>query len=221
MRERSYSGADNVYNPYEKRRGRIGLAVPIAMLILCAAAMVGLGYAALVSDVTNTDNVVAADGLTARLEDGSGNLLGSSGFDATAEEITYSNSQDDDEQVFIVAAQELVLGGATLNIHVTDPAVTSVTMYYVITWTVASAPTTYGITTSLDGGGQTVAGTATSASPATITLTSAANSADGQDFVLVLNGDIAGSSTLSNKPVNLTYTITIYVAPVTPVTPPE
>jgi hypothetical protein len=221
LRERSYSGADNVYNPYEKRRGRIGLAVPIAMLILCAAAMVGLGYAALVSDVTNTDNVVAADGLTARLEDGSGNLLGSSGFDATAEEITYSNSQDDDEQVFIVAAQELVLGGATLNIHVTDPAVTSVTMYYVITWTVASAPTTYGITTSLDGGGQTVAGTATSASPATITLTSAANSADGQDFVLVLNGDIAGSSTLSNKPVNLTYTITIYVAPVTPVTPPE
>ena len=201
---------------YRNERNRKKLLVPVVALVVCAAAMIGLGYAALVSDVTNTDNVVAADGLTARLEDGSGNLLGSSGFDATAEEITYSNSQDDDEQVFIVAAQELVLGGATLNIHVTDPAVTSVTMYYVITWTVASAPTTYGITTSLDVGGQTVAGTATSASPATITLTSAANSADGQDFVLVLNGDIAGSSTLSNKPVDLTYTITIYVAPVPP-----
>ena len=198
---------------YRNERNRKKLLIPVVALVLCAAAMIGLGYAALVSDVTNTDNVVAADGLTARLEDGSGDLLGSSGFDATAEEITYSNSQDDDEQVFIVAAQELVLGGATLNIHVTDPAVTSVTMYYVITWTAASAPTTYGITTSLDVGGQTVAGTATSASPATITLTSAANSADGQDFVLVLNGDIAGSSTLSNKPVDLTYTITIYVAP--------
>ncbi len=194
----------------------IGIVKFVAAGMTASAAMIGLGYAALVSDVTNTDNVIAAEGLTARLEDGSGNLLGSSGFDATAEEITYSNSQDDDEQVFIVAAQELVLGGATLNIHVTDPAVTSVTMYYVITWTVASAPTTYGITTSLDVGGQTVAGTATSASPATITLTSAANSADGQDFVLVLNGDIAGSSTLSNKPVDLTYTITIYVAPVPP-----
>ncbi len=201
---------------YRNERNRKKLLVPVVALVVCAAAMIGLGYAALVSDVTNTDNVIAAEGLTARLEDGSGNLLGSSGFDATAEEITYSNSQDDDEQVFIVAAQELVLGGATLNIHVTDPAVTSVTMYYVITWTVASAPTTYGITTSLDVGGQTVAGTATSASPATITLTSAANSADGQDFVLVLNGDIAGSSTLSNKPVDLTYTITIYVAPVPP-----
>jgi len=206
---------------YRNERNRKKLLIPVVALVLCAAAMIGLGYAALVSDVTNTDNVVAADGLTARLEDGSGNLLGSSGFDKTAEEITYSNSQNNDGQKFIVAAQELVLGGATLNIHVTNPAVTSVTMYYVITWTAASAPTTYGITTSLDVGGQTVAGTATSASPATITLTSAANSADGQDFVLVLNGDIAGSSTLSNKPVNLTYTITIYVAPVTPVTPPE
>jgi hypothetical protein len=200
---------------YRNERNRKKLLIPVVALVLCAAAMIGLGYAALVSDVTNTDNVVAADGLTARLEDGSGNLLGSSGFDATAEEITYSNSQDDDEQVFIVAAQELVLGGATLNIHVTDPAVTSVTMYYAITWTDASAPATYGITTSLDVGGQTVAGTATSASPATITLTSDASTADGQDFVLVLNGDIAGSSTLSNKPVDLTYTITIYVAPVT------
>ncbi len=200
---------------YRNERNRKKLLIPVVALVLCAAAMIGLGYAALVSDVTNTDNVVAADGLTARLEDGSGNLLGSSGFDATAEEITYSNSQDDDKQEFIVAAQELVLGGATLNIHVTDSEVKSVTMYYVIEWTAASAPTTYGITTSLDVGGQTVAGTATSASPATITLTSDASTADGQDFVLVLNGDIAGSSTLSNKPVDLTYTITIYVAPVT------
>ena len=200
---------------YRNERNRKKLLIPVVALVLCAAAMIGLGYAALVSDVTNTDNVVAADGLTARLEDGSGNLLGSSGFDATAEEITYSNSQYDDGQVFIVAAQELVLGRATLNIHVTDSTVEYVTMYYAIEWTDASAPATYGITTSLDVGGQTVAGTATSASPATITLTSDASTADGQDFVLVLNGDIAGSSTLSNKPVDLTYTIKIYVAPVT------
>jgi len=55
--------------------------------------------------------------------------LGSSGFDETAEVITYSNSQNDDEQVFIVAPQELVLGGATLNIHVTDTSVKSITVY--------------------------------------------------------------------------------------------
>ncbi|MGE0014616.1 MAG: hypothetical protein AB7S83_00240 [Candidatus Methanomethylophilaceae archaeon] len=200
---------------YGNKRNQKKLLIPVVALILCAAAMIGLGYAALVSSVTNTDNVVAADGLTARLEDGSGNLLGQSGFDASAEDITYRNSQNNDNQVFIVDAQELVLGGATLNIHVTDSSVTSVTMYYVITWTDASAPTTYGITTSLDVGGQTVDGTATSTSPVIVNLTGAASSPEGQDFVLVLNGDIAGSSTLSNKPVDLTYTITIYVAPVT------
>ncbi|MGE4211897.1 MAG: hypothetical protein AB7E75_00845 [Candidatus Methanomethylophilaceae archaeon] len=210
---------------YRNERNRKKLLIPVVALVLCAAAMIGLGYAALVSDVTNTDNVVAADGLTARLEDGSGDLLGSSGFDATAEEITYSNSQDDDEQVFIVPAQELVLGGATLNIHVTDTSVTSITVYYVLKWTVTSTPTTYDITTSLEMTPQveespvttmvadttTVAGTQTSA-PVTVSLTSDAYEA-GQDFALVLKGDIGGSDTLSDKPVDLTYTITIYVAP--------
>ncbi len=206
---------------YRNERNRKKLLVPVVALVVCAAAMIGLGYAALVSDVTNTDNVIAAEGLTARLEDGSGNLLGSSGFDETAEEITYSNTQNNTEQVFVVAAQELVLGGATLNIHVTDTSVTSITVYYVLTWTVASTPTTYDITTSLEMTQQvegspvttTVAGTATSATPVTVSLTSDAYTEAGQDFVLVLNGDIGGSNTLSDKPVDLTYTITIYVAP--------
>ena len=210
---------------YRNERNRKKLLIPVVALVLCAAAMIGLGYAALVSDVTNTDNVVAADGLTARLEDGSGDLLGSSGFDATAEEITYSNSQDDDEQVFIVAAQELVLGGATLNIHVTDTSVESITVYYVLEWTDTDTPTTYDITTSLEMRQQveespvatmvadttTVEGTMTSAQ-VTVILTSA-NTEAGQDFDLVLKGVIGGSDTLSDKPVDLTYNITIYVAP--------
>jgi hypothetical protein len=200
---------------YGNKRNQKKLLIPVVALILCAAAMIGLGYAALVSSVTNTDNVVAADGLTARLEDGSGNLLGQSGFDASAEEITYRSDQVNGVHVFIVDAQERVLGGATLNIHVTDSTVTSMTMYYVITWTDASVPTTYGITTSLDVGGQTVDGTATSTSPATVNLTGAASSPEGQDFVLVLNGSVAGNSTLSTVPVNQTYSITIYVAPAT------
>ncbi len=200
---------------YKNERNRKKLLVPVVALVLCAAAMIGLGYAALVSDVTNTDNVVAADGLTARLEDGNGNLLSSSGFDATADDLTYSNSQNNSTNVYKVPAQNIVLGGATLNIHVTDPSVTSVNVYYVITWTDASAPATYGITTALDMGGQTVAGTATSVSPAAVNLTSDASSVDGQDFVLVLNGTVAGSDVLSNKPVDLTYTITIYVSPIT------
>ncbi|MFA7028649.1 MAG: hypothetical protein WC163_11825 [Sulfurovum sp.] len=205
---------------YRNERNRKKLLIPVVALVLCAAAMIGLGYAALVSDVTNTDNVVAADGLTARLEDGSGDLLGSSGFDATAEEITYSNSQDDDEQVFIVAAQELVLGGATLNIHVTDTSVESITVYYVLEWTDTDTPTTYDITTSLEMRQPvegtvtaTVEGTATSTTPVTVSLNSDAYEETGQDFVLVLNGHIGGSNTLSDKPVDLTYTITIYVAP--------
>ena len=209
---------------YRNERNRKKLLVPVVALVVCAAAMIGLGYAALVSDVANTDNVIAAEGLTARLEDGSGNLLGSSGFDETAGVITYSNSQDDNEQVFIVAAQELVLGRATLNIHVTDTSVTSITVYYVLAWTVTSTPTTYNITTSLEMTPQvegspvttTVAGTEISATPVTVSLTLEpdAYTGAGQDFDLVLKGYIGGSNTLSNKPVNLTYNITIYVAPV-------
>ena len=178
--------------------------------------MIGLGYAALNSDVTNTDNVVAAEGLTATLTDGSGgSLLAAGGFDATAEDIIYNNSQNNGTNYYKVAAQDLVLGGATLNIHVTDPTVTSVTMYYVITWTDADAPTTYGITTDLDVGSENVLGTATSSAPATVDLTAAAAGATGQDFTLVLNGTVAGSDTLTTKPIDLTYTITIYVSPVT------
>ena len=58
----------------------------------------------------------------------------------------------------------------------------------------------------------TVEGTTTSA-PVTVSLNSDAYEETGQDFVLVLNGHIGGSNTLSDKPVDLTYTITIYVAP--------
>jgi len=45
---------------YKNERNRKKLLVPVVALVVCAAAMIGLGYAALVSDVTNTDNVIAA-----------------------------------------------------------------------------------------------------------------------------------------------------------------
>ena len=52
---------------YKSERGHKKLLVPVVALLLCAAAMVGLGYAALNSDVTNTNNIITTDGLTAKL----------------------------------------------------------------------------------------------------------------------------------------------------------
>ncbi len=55
------SGRDHMYNSYKNERSRKRLVVPVIVLMLCAAALVGLGYAALTSTVTNQANVVAGD----------------------------------------------------------------------------------------------------------------------------------------------------------------
>ncbi|MFA7037211.1 MAG: hypothetical protein WC183_12935, partial [Methanosarcina sp.] len=60
---------------YRNERNRKKLLIPVVALVLCAAAMIGLGYAALTSTVTNQANVVAGDGLSADLVDSDGNAL--------------------------------------------------------------------------------------------------------------------------------------------------
>ena len=70
-------------NSYKKESGsrHKKLLVPLVALLLCAAAMVGVGYAALMSDVTNTGNVITSDGITLTITDGTDQASGK--FDAT------------------------------------------------------------------------------------------------------------------------------------------
>lgn len=201
---------------YKNERNHKKLMVPIIALILCAAAMVGLGYAALTSSTaTNTDNVVGAEGLVVKLVDEEDNLLTANGFSGYTgvSIIEYSSIQNNDGIEYkIDTFGNLVLGGAKLNIHVDDPNIEEVKMYYEITWgDGVDAP--YGITTSLNVAGMIVNGTADSDSPVTITLdAAAAHSEDGQDFALVLNGNMPIINELSeNPPEQLKYNITIYV----------
>lgn len=200
---------------YKSERGHKKLLVPVVALLLCAAAMVGLGYAALVSDVTNTGNVVAVDGLTATFTDDEGEgedgLLNAGSFSAHAV-IKYNNKQTNSSNIYTIDAQTLVLGEATLNIHVTDPDLEQVSISHAIDWTTGTPATA--IETSLLVNGE-VPGT-TESGDLILNLTSAARGEDGQNFTLTLMGNVASSSTLTDKPdAELKYDITVYVKRIT------
>jgi len=193
---------------YKNERSRKKLLVPVVALLLCATAMVGLGYAALVSDVTNTNNVITSDGLTAKLVDGD-NLLDEGGFVA-AEDILWESSQTDKSITY--TANE-ILGGAILKIHVSDPTVTQVTMKYEITWK-DGADTTYTIITELS-----VVNNTTSVNKDlsegisdTIVLKSEASESQDFEFTLVLSGQLSITKNDLVMPYDdLTYDIKIYV----------
>lgn len=59
-------------NTYKEEKGNKHkkLLVPLVALLLCAAAMIGVGYAALASDVTNTGNTIEMEGITLELKNG-------------------------------------------------------------------------------------------------------------------------------------------------------
>jgi len=215
LRERSYSGADNVYNPYEKRRGRIGLAVPIAMLILCAAAMVGLGYASLTSVVTNQANVVAGEGLDAELRGSDGNLLAGTEFSAGADKIDFGTKQTDGraKTYYVTSTDGLKLGGATLFLRTIDSGVTAVDITYEVTFyedgVEVTDGTPYGIT---------VNHMLKITSPESGVLASnegVAVNGTGIAYTVELLADIVAADGLPVEPSKLSYDITITIAPVT------
>ena len=195
---------------YKNERGHKKLLVPVVALVLCAAAMIGLGYAALVSDVTNTANVVAADGLKASLLDGDGDDLMGSDFASDEDVINFSTTTTNGVLKYKVEVDdEIKLGGAILEVEAltTDGTanVTQVNVWYEITWSTGAAP--YGMTTSLDIGTQTITAGSANGTTAPLTLTGAT------EFAVVLNGAIASESIESAAPDIPTYSITFHVVP--------
>jgi len=195
---------------YRNERNRKKLLIPVVALVLCAAAMIGLGYAALTSTVTNQANVVAGDGLSADLVDSDGNALTGHDFANDEDVIHYGTSTIDGVTTYYVSADsEIKLGGAVLEVEALTTSgvanVTQVNVWYEITWSSGSAP--YGMTTSLNIGGQTI-------SPGEANKTAALALSGATEFAVVLNGaipdDVAG---LDDVPVIPTYSITFYVVP--------
>ena len=81
-------------NSYKKESGsrHKKLLVPLVALLLCAAAMVGVGYAALMSDVTNTGNTIDSDGLTLNITDGVSEASGILDATVSYQSTTVSNT---------------------------------------------------------------------------------------------------------------------------------
>ncbi len=199
---------------YRNERNRKKLLIPVVALVLCAAAMIGLGYAALTSTVTNQANVVAGDGLSANLVDSEGDPLTGQDFANDEDVIHYGTSTIDEVTTYYVSADsEIKLGGAILEVEALTTSgvanVTQVDVWYEITWSSGSAP--YGMTTSLDIGGQTI-----SAGEANGTTTPLALSG-ATEFAVVLKGaipELPANYGLEDEPVIPTYSITFYVVPV-------
>jgi len=209
IRERSYD------NSYKNERSRKKLLVPVVALVVCAAAMIGLGYAALVSDVTNTANVVVGDGLTADLysdfETEDGVRLTGQDFAKDEDAINYSTSTVNGSTTYKVDADdEIKLGGAVLRVEALTTAgtanVTQVDVWYEITWSTGSAP--FGMTSSLEIGGQTITPGEDNGTATLLALSGAT------EFAVVLNGAIPYDVTgLASMPEIPTYSITFHVVP--------
>ncbi len=114
---------------------------------------------------------------------------------------------------YVSADSEIKLGGAVLEVEALTTSgvanVTQVNVWYEITWSSGSAP--YGMTTSLDIGGQTI-----SAGEANGTTTPLALSG-ATEFAVVLKGaipELPANYGLEDEPVIPTYSITFYVVPV-------
>lgn len=141
----------------DERRHRRRVLIPIMTFLLCLSAMMAIGYSALISDVTNGANLIAADGLDAKFLDEDGEILGRGEFAQSANRgtgagrIHYGCERvDGNPPTFFVRSQSLELGKAFLDIRPPEHSdVRFVTIWYEMDWTVADPESLYGMATSL------------------------------------------------------------------------
>ena len=140
-----------------ERRHRRRAVIPIITFLLCLSAMIAVGYSALISDVTNEANLIAADGLDVKFLNGDGEILEGGEFargangGTGASRIRYGFERvDDHAPTFLVCSQSLELGQAILDIRPLESSdVRYVTVWYELSWTAADPESLYGMTTSL------------------------------------------------------------------------
>lgn len=208
-------------NSYKKESGsrHKKLLVPMVALLLCAAAMVGVGYAALMSDVTNTGNEMDTDGYTVKFSGTAATAAGRFG----SMQIDYGSHTNLGVTTYYFASiTDKPMGASNLVIDASNTSVTNVKISYAVTYSTnngtsydAAAP--YGITTSLAITGTTTGTTTTTVTDSPIT-TGAANAviiagATDNTFTLALTGSISATTGMASAPADFLYQIVVTVTP--------
>ncbi|MEA4978055.1 MAG: hypothetical protein VB016_05850 [Methanomassiliicoccaceae archaeon] len=204
------------YDEEDNRRKRRAL-IPIMTIIFCFFAMIGVGYSALISDVTNEANLIAAEGLDAKFLNENGEIMNEGDFSRNANggngasKIGYGyNRVDSNPPTFFVNSQTLELGRAFISI---DPSlksdIKSVILWYDVVWTGADPESLYGMKTFLMiGEGETafLLEEGKKTAPVNISI--------NNSRLFTLNGEIPEDvSDLVYEPGSIYYAITIYVEP--------
>lgn len=202
------------YDKGDSRR-RSRALIPIMTIIFCFFAMIGVGYSALISDVTNEANLVAAEGLDAKFLNEDGEIMSGGEFGRNANggngasKLGYGSSGvNSDPPTFSVSRQTLELGRAFISI---DPSpnsdIKSVVLWYDVVWTGDDPESLYGMKTFLMiGEGETASLLEEGKKTAPMNISNS--------YLLTLNGEIPEKvSGLVYEPGNIYYTITIYVEP--------
>lgn len=192
------------------------LLVPVVALVLCAAAMIGVGYAALMSDVTNSGNVINTDGYTVKFDGTAASTAG--GFGSM--QIDYgSHTNLGVTTYYFDAITGKTMGASNLVIDASNTSVTNVTIGYVVTYSTDNGTTytttaPYGITTSLAITPTT--GTTVTTSPITSGTTAATITpgAATNTFGLALTGTISATTGMTTVPADFLYQIVVTVTPV-------
>ncbi|MDN5356939.1 MAG: hypothetical protein PWR17_108 [Candidatus Methanomethylophilaceae archaeon] len=204
------------YDKSGHRRRKRSL-IPIMTILICLFAMIAVGYSALISDVRNEVNLIAAEGLDAKILNENGEIMrngefsqnANGGYGATKIDYGYS-STDSNPPTFFVSCQELELGRAVISI---EPSVNSdvkyVIIWYDVVWTGTDPESLYGMDTFL-----TIGQGETAFSLAEGEKTAPMNISVDNSRLITLNGyipeDISG---MVDEPSNIFYTITVYVEP--------
>ncbi len=200
----------------ERRKRRRFLVIIILTLLICISGMFGVAYSALISDVRNDANVIAAEGIDAKIVDESGDILKEGDFaknandGAGATKLGYGSTAINDEFFgYRVWEQTLELGKAELAIKTTNNSGTKfVKIWYEVTWEGINPESEYNMTTWLTiGTGDDAAIILQGQISERIDITINPKST----FKLI--GEISEAKTVDNKPDQMKYSITIFIEP--------
>lgn len=190
--------------------------IPFLTLVLCISCMFTVAYSVAVSDVTNDANIIAAEGIDAKIIDDSGDILTEEQFSRNANDGTgasrlgYGSTSINNEDVrYRIGTQTLELGQAKLLTSATkDSSVKFVKISYTITWNGTSPESEYGMTTSLiigTGINQQIISEGKVTDPINMSMNS--------ENEITLIGHIDEEIVVDIEPGLMTYSITIYIEP--------
>ena len=204
----------NVTEDERKNRKRF-LIIIILTLLICISCMFGVAYSALISDVRNDANVIAAEGIDAKIVDEYGDILKEGDFARNANDgmgatkLGYGSTSVNELFGYRVWEQTLELGKAELAIKTTNESSTKfVKIWYEVTWDGADPEDEFGMVNWL-----------TIKTGDVIQKLSENEVSDAIDITInpkntfKLMGNISEEKIVNDKPGEMKYSITIFIEP--------